>query len=216
MDRRTERQAGELVRFSVDAIVTAQAPAVRVVKKVTATIPIVMVAADPVGAELISSFARPGGNVTGLSVVTTDLAAKRLELLRELVPGAARIAVLAWGIGARDAASKQRRSSIGAVLETEAAGRLVGAEVRTYFIDGASDLPEAFAAIAQARSQALIVKNNSLTYERRAAIIESSRRRRIPTCTKRASSWPPEVSSPMAIGVAIPRSLLLRADEVVQ
>lgn len=91
-----ERQADELVRLPVDVIVTAQAPAVRIAKKATATIPIVMVAAaDPVGAGLIPSFARPGGNLTGLSFLTTDLAAKRLQLLRELVPGAARIAVLA-------------------------------------------------------------------------------------------------------------------------
>jgi putative ABC transport system substrate-binding protein len=126
-----ERQADELVRLPVDVIVTAQAPAVRIVKKATATIPIVMVAADPVGAGLIPSFARPGGNLTGLSVVTTDLAAKRLELVRELVPGAARIAVLAWGLAGRFPASKERRP-ITAVAETEAAGRLLGVEVRPY------------------------------------------------------------------------------------
>jgi len=166
-----ERQAEELVRLPVDVIVTAQAPAVRIARKATATIPIVMAAvADPVGAGLIPSIARPGGNITGLSVLTADLAAKRLQLIRELVPGAARIAVLAWDITA------------GAtfVAETEAAGRMLGAEVRAYFFDSAADLPQAFVAIEQARSQALIVKNNSLTYELRAAIIESSRRMRIP------------------------------------
>src|SRR5258708_4641463 len=79
-----ERQADELVRLPVDVIVTAQAPAVRIAKKATATIPIVMVAAaDPVGAGLIPSFARPGGNLTGLSFLTTDLAAKRLQLIHE-------------------------------------------------------------------------------------------------------------------------------------
>jgi hypothetical protein len=80
-----ERQANELVRLPVDVIVTAQVPAVRIAKKATATIPIVMVAAaDPVGAGLIPNFARPGGNLTGLSILTTDLAAKRLQLLGEL------------------------------------------------------------------------------------------------------------------------------------
>ncbi len=175
-----ERQAGELVRLPVDIIVTAAAPAVRIAKKATATIPIVMIAADPVGAGLIPSLARPGGNVTGLSVVTTDLAAKRLELLRELVPGAARIAVLSWNFGRRDSTSTERGPTPAFVAETETAGRLLGAEVRVHFIGTAADLPRAFAAIEQARSQALIVKNNSLTYELRAAIIESAQRLRIP------------------------------------
>jgi putative ABC transport system substrate-binding protein len=166
-----ERQVAELVRLPVDVIVTAQAPAVRVAIRATATIPIVMAAvSDPVGAGLIPSFARPGANLTGLSYLTTDLAAKRLQLLRELVPGAARIAVLAWDFGGRPTM----------VAETEAAGRLLGAEVRAYLFGSAADLPQALAAIERARSQALIVKNNSLTYELRAPIIESSKRLRIP------------------------------------
>jgi ABC-type uncharacterized transport system substrate-binding protein len=176
-----ERQADELVRLPVDVIVTAQVPAVRIAKKATTTIPIVMAAVvDPVGAGLIRSLARPGGNLTGLSILTTDLAAKRLQLLRELVPGAARIAVLAWDIGGPDPASKERRPPPTWFAETEAAGRLLGAEVRGHFIGTAADLPQAFAAIEQARSQALIVKNNSLTYDLRAPIIESARRLRIP------------------------------------
>ena len=174
-----ERQADELVRLPVDVVVTAQAPAVRIVKKATATIPIVMAAvADPVGAGLIPSFARPGGNLTGLSYLTTDLAAKRLQLVRELVPGAARIAVLAWDFGIRDPTLKERGPTM--VAETEAAGRVMGAEVRAYLFSSASDLPQALAAIGEARSQAIIVKNNSLTYELRAPIIELSKRLRIP------------------------------------
>ncbi len=113
--------------MAVDVIVTPQAPAVRIAKKATATIPIVMAAvADPVGAGLIPSLARPGGNLTGLSVLTNDLAAKRLQLLRELVPGAARIAVLAWDIIGRDPASKERGPTGAFVAETEAAGRAAG------------------------------------------------------------------------------------------
>jgi putative ABC transport system substrate-binding protein len=118
--------------------------------------------------------------LTGLSILTTDLAAKRLQLLRELVPGATRIAVLAWDLTRRDPASKERGPGIGFVAETEAAGRLLGVEVRAHFIGSAADLPLAFAAIEQAGSQALIVKNNSITYEHRAAIIETSKRLRIP------------------------------------
>ena len=257
-----ERQADELARLPVDVIVTAQAPAVRIARKATATIPIVMAAvADPVGTGLIPDFARPGGNVTGLSYLTTDLAAKRLQLLRELVPGAARIAVLAWNFGARDPASKERGPTMSFVAETEAAGRLLGAEVRAYFIGSATDLPQAFAAIERARSQALIVKNNSLTYELRAAIIETSRRLRIPDIYEAREfvaagglvSYGPDIQdlyrqaagyvdrifkgarpgdlpveqpakfelvlnleTAKAIGLTIPHSLLLRADEVIQ
>jgi putative ABC transport system substrate-binding protein len=257
-----ERQADELVRLPVDVIVTAQVPAVRIATKATVTIPIVMAAVvDPVGAGLIKSLARPGGNVTGLSVLTTDLAAKRLQLLRELVPGAARIAQLAWDIGGSDVASNERRPTPTFVAETEAAGRLLGAEVRVHFIGSASDLPQAFAAIEQARSQALMVKNNSLTYELRAAISERSQRLRIPDMYEERAlvaagglvSYGPNpielyreaagyvdrifkgakpadlpvqqptkldlvlnLKTATAIGLTIPRSLLLRADEVIQ
>ena len=255
-----ERHADELVRLPVDVIVTAQAPAVRIAKKASATIPIVMAAvADPVGAGLIPSLARPGANLTGLSVLTTDLAAKRIQLLRELVPGAARIAVLAWDISGRDPESKERESAW--LAETETAGRLLGAEVRAHFIGSATDLPQAFAAIEQARSQALIVKNNSLTYEHRAAISEGSKRLRIadmyearelvaagglvsygPNATdlyRQAAGYVDRIfkgakpadlpvqqptkfylvlnlKTATAIGLTIPQSLLLRADEVIQ
>ena len=253
------RQADELVRLPVDVIVTAQVPAVRIAKKATATTPIVMVAAvDPVGAGLIGSLAQPGGNVTGLSFLTTDLAAKRLQLLGELLPGVARIAVLAWDIGGRDPAAT--RGPI-FVAETEAAGRLLGAEVRAHFFNSATDLPQALAAIEQARSQALIVKNNSLTYELRATIIETTKRLRIPDMYEARElvaagglvSYGPNVTelyrqaagyverifkgakpadlpvqqptkfdlvlnleTAKAIGLTIPQSLLLRANEVIR
>ena len=255
-----ERQADELARLRVDVIVTAQVPAVRIAKKATATIPIVIVAAvDPVAAGLIRSLARPGENVTGLSFLTTDLAAKRLQLVRELVPGAARIAVLAWDTSGRDRASKEPGPAF--VAETEAAGRLLGAEVRAHFFASAADLPQALAAIEQARSQALIVKNNSLTYELRAPIIETSKRLRIPDMYEARElvaagglvSYGPNVTelyrqaaeyvdrifkgakpadlpvrqptkfdlvlnlkTAKMIGLTIPESLLLRADEVIQ
>jgi len=147
------------------------------------------------------------------------------------------------------------------LAETKAAGQLLGTEVRAHFIRGAADLPQAFAAIEQARSQALIVKNNSLTYEHRAAIIATSKRLRIPDMYEARelvaagglASYGPNVTdfyrqaagyvdrifkgakpadlpvlqptkldlvlnlkTANAIGLAIPRSLLQRTDEVIE
>jgi putative ABC transport system substrate-binding protein len=91
--------AAELVRLKVDVIVTASGPAILAAKKASATTPIVFVAAaDPVGTGLVSSLARPGGNITGLSLMTPDLDGKRLELLKEAFPKVARVAFLR-GVG---------------------------------------------------------------------------------------------------------------------
>ena len=85
--------ATELVRRDVDLIITRGTPAALAAKNVTATIPVVMAASgDPVGAHLVASLARPGGNLTGLSTIVTDLYGKRVELLKEMVPAAAVIA----------------------------------------------------------------------------------------------------------------------------
>ena len=122
---RSERYAeiaAEFVRLKVDVIVTAGA-AVIAAKQATSVIPIVFaVAADPIGSGLVASLARPGGNVTGLSVQQTDLAGKRLELLREVVPGLRQLAIMA-NVG-----------NSGAVLgmgEVQAAARTLGLEVET-------------------------------------------------------------------------------------
>jgi len=87
--------AAELVRLKVDVIVTSSDPAIRAVKQATTTIPIVMaVTGDPVGTGLVASLARPGGNITGLSLLAPELAGKRLELLKETLPRLSRVAVL--------------------------------------------------------------------------------------------------------------------------
>src|SRR5882724_6834249 len=91
--------AAELVRLKVDVIVTAAGPAISAAKKASATIPIVFAtAADPVGSGYVSSLARPGGNITGLSLMAPDLDGKRLELLKEAFPKVARVAFL-WNSG---------------------------------------------------------------------------------------------------------------------
>jgi putative ABC transport system substrate-binding protein len=94
---RLQPLADELVRLRVDVIVTSAAPAIRAAMRATGTIPIVMAAvADPVGQGLVASLRRPGGNVTGMTILSTDLAQKRLQLIREIVPGATRVGLLAW------------------------------------------------------------------------------------------------------------------------
>src|ERR1700730_13013438 len=88
--------ASQFARLKVDIIVRYSTPAVLAVKQVTSVIPVVFAgAADPVGTGLVVSLARPGGNITGVSLQTTDIAGKRLELLRELVPGLRRVAIMA-------------------------------------------------------------------------------------------------------------------------
>jgi putative ABC transport system substrate-binding protein len=115
--------ATEFVRLKVDAIATSSIPAVIAAKQVTSVIPIVSaVMGDPVGTGLVASLARPGGNVTGLSVLAPDLAGKRLELLREVVPGLRRLAVLA---------NVSNPMSVLEMGEVQAAARALGLDVVT-------------------------------------------------------------------------------------
>src|SRR5262244_2271247 len=92
---RAAELAAEFVRLKVDVIVTSGTPTVLAAKQATSLIPIVFVVGDPVGVGLVASMARPGGNVTGLSVQQTDTAGKRLELLREVIPGLRHLAIIA-------------------------------------------------------------------------------------------------------------------------
>jgi putative ABC transport system substrate-binding protein len=135
-EERLAEIAAEFVRRKVDIIVTHSAAPVVAAKQATSTIPIVFaVAADPLGTGLITSLARPGGNVTGLSFQATDLAAKRLELLREVVPGLRRLAILA------------NVSNPGVILEmneVQAAARTLGLAVTTLEIRRSEDIPPAF------------------------------------------------------------------------
>ena len=130
--------AAEFVRRKVDVIVT-QGGAVAAAKKATSVIPIVFtVAADPLGGGLVASLSRPGGNVTGLSLQFTDLAGKRLELLREAVPGLRRLAVMA-NVGYRAAALE--------MAEVEATARRLGLEVAPSPIRRTEDIAPAVAAL---------------------------------------------------------------------
>src|SRR6476469_8885430 len=132
---RTERFdeiAAEFVRRKVDVIVTSATAAIVAAKQATSVIPIIFAAAgDPVGTGLVASLARPGGNVTGMSMQQTDLAAKRLELLREVVPGLRRLAILA-NVGGPAVVLDMR--------EVEAAARTLGLEGITAEIQRGEDI----------------------------------------------------------------------------
>src|SRR5262249_29496214 len=129
--------AAEFVRLKVDVIVTVGS-AVEAVKQTTSVIPVVFAAAvDPLGTGLVASLARPGGNVTGLSMQSADLAAKRLELLREVLPDLRRLAVM--GNGNYPAAVLE-------IGEVQAAGRTLGVEVDKFEIRLGQDIAPAFEA----------------------------------------------------------------------
>jgi putative ABC transport system substrate-binding protein len=170
---RLEGLAAELVQLKVDVIVAGAELPAKVAKKVTTTIPIVMTTSeDPVGSGLVESLARPGGNVTGSTLMVLDLAAKRLELLKELVPGVSRIGVL-WN--ANDPA-KQRE-----FRETQAAARALGLVLHSAEIRGPDpDLGRAFSAIVRERSGALVIMGDTLVFSYRVEIAALAAKHRVP------------------------------------
>ncbi|HEU5192201.1 MAG TPA: ABC transporter substrate-binding protein [Methylomirabilota bacterium] len=151
-DGRPERAkalAQELVGLKVDVIVANLTPAVQAAKEATATIPIVMASAgDPVGTGFVKSLARPGGNITGLTGISAELAGKRIELLRELVPGLTRVGLLLNG-------TNPFAKSL--VSETRAAAKRAGLEIQIIDVRRAQDVDPALSGLTQRRAQAVIV-----------------------------------------------------------
>ena len=153
--------ATEFVRFNVDAIVTAGTESTIAVKQVTSEVPIVVaLATDPVAAGLVASLARPGGNVTGFSHQGTDIAAKRLELLREILPNLRRLAILV---------NVNNPGSVLEMREAEAAARTLGLDVTKLEIRRAEDIAPAFEAI-KGRADALYVPPDALVNANRVRI----------------------------------------------
>src|SRR5215510_1374143 len=163
--------AAEFVRLKVDVIVTVGS-AVPIVKQATADIPIVFaVAIDPVGSGLVASLAQPGGNVTGLSLQATNLAGKRLELLREVIPQLSRLAII-FNVG-----NAQPVLEMG---ETEAAARTLGVEVAPLEIRRVEDFSPAFQAI-KAKADALYVAIDQLMVANLMRILTLALGARLPT-----------------------------------
>jgi putative ABC transport system substrate-binding protein len=250
---RLRQMAGELVRSKVDVLVTESVLAAREARNATSTIPIVTaVHGDPVGAGLAQSITRPGGNVTGLSLLAPELSGKRLQLLKELLPNAARVAVL-WN--ATNVAAPRY------LAETESAARTLGLQIQSFEVRSPSELDAAFDAIAASRPSACVTLPDGMLLGNASRIIEFTVRTRIPALfpdhefaalgglmaygpslaanfhqaatfvvkiLKGANPADLPIEQPTkidmainlktakALGLTIPKSLLLRADHVIE
>jgi putative ABC transport system substrate-binding protein len=165
--------AADLVRQRVAVIASFGNVTVLAAKAATATVPIVFgIGEDPVKSGLVASLARPGGNLTGINFLSVELVAKRLELLRELVPGAVRIAVLV------DPAAPPTATTL---HEVETAARTMGLRIQVLNASTSGEINTAFAAIARERPDALFVGTGFLLFSRRVQLILLSTLHRLPT-----------------------------------
>ena len=245
--------ARELVSLDVEVLVTSATPAVSAATRATSAIPIVMQsAADPIGSGFITNLARPGGNVTGLTLLSGELAGKRLQLMQELVPPSARVAVLAL----------DNAFATPLLLEAmQSAARQLDVDLVVQLVANAEDLSKCFMAFKRAGAQSLIVQQSPFTAGQREKILQLAARHRLPAMYEsslfvnagglvaygpdlvqmfrrsaafvdkilrgaKAGDLPIEqptkfeliinLKTAKALGIAIPPSMLLRADTVIQ
>ncbi len=171
-DDRLPGLASELVVAPVDVIVGASTPAVLAARNTTRSIPIVMAAvADPVGSGLVESLARPGGNVTGPTLLATELAGKRLEILKEVVPGMARVAVL-W--------NPTNPSKVRDWVETQAAAEALGVEVVSLEGPSTDQIRVALERLGEVSADGMIVVGDPLTVALRMTIAERAAQAHLP------------------------------------
>ena len=161
----------ELVRLKVDIIMTNSTPPAVAAKRVTTTIPIITISADPIGAGLVATLARPSGNVTGVFVPLSELGAKRLQLLREIVPDLDSVAVL-WNPLNQTAHVQLRHA--------ESAAKTMGIATHALEMRGQEDLDRVFKAIIAKRARGLIVIQDPVTLRAAAPIAELAARHRLP------------------------------------
>jgi putative ABC transport system substrate-binding protein len=172
-DERLPKLAAELVGLKVDLIVTGGSNAALAAKRATSTIPIVMASgSDPVALGLVASLRQPGGNVTGLTSINSELASKRLELLRNVAPRASRIAIL-WD--KRDSGSRLTADA------TEAAAKTAGLTTYSVPVDTLIGLDAAFATAVRDRAGALIIVGTARLFSYRKRIGELALKHRLPT-----------------------------------
>jgi putative tryptophan/tyrosine transport system substrate-binding protein len=245
--------AVEIVKANVDIIVSAGTQATKAAQKATRTIPIVMSnVGDPVGSGIVASLARPGGNVTGVSLLATELSAKRLQILKEVLPALNRLAVL-W--------NPANASVVLKFKETQAAARGFGLQVQSLEVRDGKNLEAQIRAAVQKRAEALFTADDQVLSSERTQIVGLAMRYRLPLASefrefaeagglcsygasladsaRRAASYvakilrgaapallPIEqptkfemvinVKTAKALGITVPESLLLRADQVIE
>lgn len=165
--------AAELVRLKVDVLVASSSPSVLAAKELTRTIPIVMpVSSDPVGDGIVASLARPGGNITGLSMMAPELGAKRLQLLKSVLPKPSHAVGVLWNPAYKGMRARFR--------EAEAAAPAVGMKVLSLEVRDSREMEAAFDAVSRDRPDALLLLADPLTYSLRARIVEFAREKRLP------------------------------------
>jgi putative ABC transport system substrate-binding protein len=167
--------AAELVALKVDVIVAPNTVAALAAKQVTRTLPVVFaVATDPVASGLVASLARPGGNVTGLSILAPELVGKCLELLKLAVPGVSRVAVL-WQPGVLG-----ERTDKDMLKEAEVAARALGVQLQFLEVRGPEDFDRAFSGMTGARASALTVLPGSMFVSERRRLVDLAAKNRLP------------------------------------
>lgn len=245
--------AQELVRLKVDVLLVHGVAATQAARKASAALPIVCFACgDLVSTGVVASLSRPQGNITGLTILAPEVSGKRLELLREIVPGLARVAVL-W--------NALNPVSVPELKETQAAAQALGLAALSFSVKGPQDLERAFSEIRQTGADALVVLSDAMLYGQRARIADLAVASRLPSVSwtgefaksggligygpdvfaiaRRAATYVDKIakgakpadlpieqpdkfefvlnaSTAKALGLEIPQSLLVRADEVVQ
>ena len=246
--------AAELVRANVDVIVAVSPPAITAAKDATRAIPVVMAFSgiDPVQAGFVASLGRPGGNVTGIFILATDLTVKRLEMLKTALPRASRVAVLA---------NPRNPSTADQLAALRAAAPSLSVQVQPVVVKRSGEYADAFSAIARTRLDAIIVPSDPEFFRDRRALVNLAAQRRMPTAYEwrefveigglmsygpnredlaarvaayvvnilkgeKPADLPVEqptkfelvinLKTAKALGLTIPPSLLLRADEVIQ
>ena len=160
----------ELLNLKVDIIFAQGTMAVRAAKNATATVPIVTTSADPIRAGFVESLARPGGNITGLTNFTSELAGKRLELLKEIVPRLSVLAVLWTSSGSGSELAKK---------EIEIAAQSLGVELRAYDVTNANDVEPVFSTMKRERVGALIVLRSLVIINQIERIVELALKSRL-------------------------------------
>jgi putative ABC transport system substrate-binding protein len=176
-DDRLAQIAAEIINSKPDVIVTSGTARVRAFKEATSTIPIVATSAgDLVGRGIVTSFARPGGNITGLTSIAPDISGKRLEILREMVPSAKRVGILYYPYEDDE------------LKETVAAARILAIEVRGHMVNEKGQFPSVFASIQKAQPEALVIFSNAFTSFYRKEIVERAMQHALPTVCD-GSEW---------------------------